>query len=60
MKKLNVLRDAHDRGMQLTEVANKLGIAPSSLRARTSGNPRLDSLYEIALVLKCEVGDLFY
>lgn len=60
MKQLNIRKAARERGIKLKDLAGKLGITESSLRSRASRNPRLDSLYEIAEVLECEVGDLFY
>lgn len=60
MKQLNIRKAARERGIKLKDLADKLGITESALRSRASRNPRLDSLYEIANILECEVGDLFY
>ncbi len=60
MKQLNIRKAAREHGIKLKDLAGKLNITESALRSRASRNPRLDSLYEIAEVLECEVGDLFY
>ena len=60
MKQLKIRKAARERGIKLKDLADKLGITESALRSRASRNPRLDSLYEIANILECEVGDLFY
>ena len=59
MKRLSVLRAAHDRGVSLSEVAKKLNITQQGLNARYRGNPRLSSLYEIAEARGCDITDLF-
>ena len=59
MKKLSVLRVAHERGKTLEEIASKIGISPRSLRSRTNGNPKLSNLYEIAEAIGCDITDLF-
>jgi|GEM_PF-6247578 len=48
----------HRRGTTAEEVAKKLGIATSSLRARLSGRGSLRKLREIADVLDVDVSEL--
>ena len=59
MKKLDVVRAAHERGMNITALAQKLGISRFARSSRINANPTLNSLYEIAEALKCDITDLF-
>lgn len=59
MKKLSILRAAHENGISVADVAKKLGISTRALSARSKGNPTLNSLYEIARAIGCDITDLF-
>nr|DAD67551.1 MAG TPA: Cro/C1-type HTH DNA-binding domain protein [Siphoviridae sp. cttU829] len=59
MKRLDVVRAAHERGMNIAGLAQKLGISRFALSSRINANPTLNSLYEIAEALKCDITDLF-
>lgn len=59
MKRLDVVRAAHERGMSIKEIAGKLGISSNALSARNNGNPTLKALYEIAEAIGCDITDLF-
>ena len=59
MKKLSVLQAAHERGVNLSEVANKIKISRRALCSRINGNPKLNNLYEIAEAIECDITDLF-
>ena len=48
-----------ERGMQLRDLAEKIGVAPESLSRAINGNPQLSTLENIADALGIVVGDLF-
>jgi len=48
-----------ERGMQLRDLAEKMGIAPESLSRAINGNPQLSTLKNIADVLGVPIARLF-
>lgn len=59
MKKLAVARVAHEYGISMQEVAEKLGISRRALSSRVNENPTLSSLTQVAEVIGCDITDLF-
>lgn len=59
MKKLAVARVAHEYGISMQEVAEKLGISRRALSSRVNENPTLNSLTQVAEVIGCDITDLF-
>ena len=47
------------RGIQLKDLAQKMGIAPESLSRAINGNPQLSTIKSIAANLDISVSDLF-
>lgn len=56
---VNVKRICKEKGISQAELAEKLGISPSALNQRISGNPTLDKIEETAKALGVPVSDLF-
>lgn len=47
------------KGMTLDALAQKLGVASSTLGVKLRGNITLNALYDIAQALDCEIADFF-
>ena len=56
---LRIKEIAKSKGMQLKDVAAKMGIANESLTRAIRGNPQLDTLEKIANALDVNVTELF-
>lgn len=48
-----------ERGMQLRDLAEKIGVAPESLSRAINGNPQLSTLENIANALEVPISKLF-
>lgn len=61
MKKIsfNVKKMCKENGMTLSELAQKIGIAPESLSRSLNGNPQLSTLIDISEGLGVDVLSLF-
>ena len=49
----------HQRGIQLKDLAQKMGIAPESLSRAINGNPQLSTISSIAANLGIPISELF-
>ena len=47
------------KGVTLDALAKKLGVTSSTMNIKLGGNITLNSLYDIAQVLDCEIADFF-
>lgn len=47
------------RGINAEQLAQKLGVASSTLGVKLRGNITLNALYDIAQALDCEIADFF-
>lgn len=56
---LRVKEIAKQKGITLTQIAEKLGISNVNLSASLNGNPTLNRLQEVADILEVEVPELF-
>lgn len=56
---VNVKRICKQKGISQAELAERLGISPSALNQRISGNPTLDKIEETAKALGVPISDLF-
>ncbi len=57
---LRIKEVCKEKGVQLKEVAEKMGIAPESLSRIIKGNPQIETLEKVALALEVDITDLFY
>lgn len=56
---LRIKEIAKAKGITMGEIADKMGINPVNLSASLNGNPTLNRLQEVAVILGVEVSDLF-
>jgi transcriptional regulator with XRE-family HTH domain len=56
---LRIKEIAKAKGITMGEIADKMGINPVNLSASLNGNPTLNRLQEVAVILGVEVPDLF-
>lgn len=56
---LKIKEICKEKGITLTELANRLGIKYQSLRAAITGNPTLLTMQNIAEALEVPIGELF-
>ena len=49
----------HQKGIQLKDLAQKMGIAPESLSRAINGNPQLSTISSIAVSLEIPISELF-
>lgn len=59
MKKIAIVRVAHQHGITIPMIAYKLGLKERTLSWRMAQDMRLSFLYEIAQAIGCDVTDLF-
>ena len=56
---LNIKKAIKERGLEVREVAQRMGITPTGLSQHINGNPTIDVLNRIADAIGCEVVELF-
>ena len=56
---LNIKKAIFDRGLEVREVATRMGITNVTLSRHINGNPSVDILNRIAEAIGCDVTDLF-
>lgn len=56
---LNIKQAIFSRGLEVREVAARMGITPIGLSKHINGNPSVDVLKRIADAIGCNVVDLF-
>ena len=56
---LNIKKAIFDRGLEVREVAARMGITNVTLSRHINGNPSVDILNRIADAIGCDVTDLF-
>lgn len=56
---LRIKEIAKAKGITMGEIADKMGINPVNLSASLNGNPTLNRLQEVAVILGVEISDLF-
>lgn len=60
MDKLDIMRTIKERGLMAKDIAHKMGITHIAMSQRINGNPRLDTLRNLAEAIGCNIGDFFY
>lgn len=60
MDKLDIMRTIKERGLMAKDIAQKMGVSHIALSNRINGNPRLDTLHNIAEAIGCNIRDFFY
>ena len=56
----NIVKElCRQRGIQLKELAQKMGVAPESLSRAINGNPQLSTISSIAANLEVSISELF-
>ena len=56
---LNIKKAIYARGLEVGDVAEKMGITPQSMSKHINGNPTVAVLNRIATILDCDVVELF-
>lgn len=56
---LNIKKAIKDHGLEVREVAGKMGITPTGLSQHINGNPSVEVLERIATAIGIDVSDLF-
>lgn len=56
---LNIKRAIKSRGLEVKEVASRMGITNIGLSQHINGNPSVEVLERIAKAIGCDVRDLF-
>jgi transcriptional regulator with XRE-family HTH domain len=56
---LRIKEICKEKGIKMSEIAEKIGISPVNLSASLNGNPTLSRLEKVAAVLGVQVKDLF-
>lgn len=56
---LNIKKAIKERGLEVREVAQRMGITPTGLSQHINGNPTIEVLNRIAEAIGCEVSELF-
>ena len=56
---LNIKKAIKEKGFEVREIANKMGITPTGLSQHINGNPSVEVLERIASAIGCDVSDLF-
>jgi len=59
MKRLSIVRVAHAHGVSIADIAQRLGVSNRTLSHRINSNPRLETLYQVAEIIGCDVTELF-
>ncbi len=56
---LDIKKAIKTRGLEVREVAQRMGITPTGLSQHINGNPSVDVLQRIANAVGCDISDLF-
>lgn len=56
---LNIKKVIKDRGLEVKEVAARMGITPTGLSQHINGNPSVEVLERIAKAIGCDISELF-
>lgn len=56
---LNIKKAIKSRGIEVREIANRMGITPTGLSQHINGNPSVEVLNRIADAIGCDISDLF-
>lgn len=56
---LNIKRAIKIRGLEVREVAKRMGITPTGLSQHINGNPSVEVLERISVAIGCDISELF-
>lgn len=56
---LNIKKTIKGYGLEVREVARRMGITPTGLSQHINGNPSVEVLGRIAAAIGCDISDLF-
>ena len=56
---LNIKKTIKENGLEVREVAKRMGITPTGLSQHINGNPSVEVLNRIADAIGCDVSELF-
>lgn len=56
---LNIKKVIKERGLEVKEVAARMGITPTGLSQHINGNPSVEVLERIAKAIGCDISELF-
>lgn len=56
---LNIKKAIKARGLEVREIAMRLGITPTGLSQHINGNPSVETLQKIANAIGCDIVELF-
>lgn len=56
---LNIKKAIKGKGLEVREVAKRMGITPTGLSQHISGNPSVEVLERIASAIECDISELF-
>lgn len=60
MDKLDIMRTIKERGLLAKDIAKKMGITNIAMSQSVNGNPKLETLRNIAEAIGCNMRDFFY